>query len=400
MSIAVVEVLRRQLPARRGFPAEARAYLASLALAAVAATAIASATHSRGWAWSDFVILLVVAAGVQLFAAHTPANQVFHAGLAFTVSAVLLLPPQLAVVVCVVQHLPEWARQRYPWFIQTFNIVNYVLSALGAWLVWRTVAAGPLTDPAAGRSVAAAFGAGAVFVVVNHALLARMLKLARGRSVVESGLFGADALITDGVLACIGIGFAFALPNEPALALVAALPIALIHRALVAPGLREQALKDHKTGLLNARGIENGAEEELARATRFRRPVSLLLCDVDDLRSTNNRYGHLAGDAALAAVAESFCSELRDYDLCGRFGGDEFVIVLPETELAEALEIATRIDQAVARRSVSSPRGRFDVRVSIGAAACEGGATLSELIAQADSAMYDVKRTRRERVNA
>ena len=122
------------------------------------------------------------------------------------------------------------------------------------------------------------------FVLVNHALLARMLWLARGKSVADSGLFGAASLFMDGVLAAIGIVVAFALRNEPWLTPLAALPIVLIQRALAVPSLREQAYKDHKTGLLNSRGLEQAGNEELARAKRFNRSISVLMCDVDGLR--------------------------------------------------------------------------------------------------------------------
>jgi diguanylate cyclase (GGDEF)-like protein len=220
-----------------------------------------------------------------------------------------------------------------------------------------------------------------------------MLKLACGRSSGETALFTADALVTDIVVACIGIGLAFALRYDPALAVIAAMPILLIHRALVVPTLREQAYRDHKTGLLNARGLEDAAEHEFVRATRFDRPLSLLLCDVDDLRGINNRHGHLAGDAALEALADTFCAELRDYDLCGRFGGDEFVVILPETALDEALSIAVRVEEALASRTIHAGRNEFRFSVSIGAAIHAGDLSLSDLIARADAAMYDAKRS-------
>src|SRR4029077_344052 len=105
--------------------------------AVAALTTIASPAHTR---WSFFVALLVGGALAQLFATHIPGNQVFHTGIAFSVAAALLLPPELVVVVCVGQHVPEWIRQRYPWFIQTFNIANVTLSGLAAWSVQAAVA--------------------------------------------------------------------------------------------------------------------------------------------------------------------------------------------------------------------------------------------------------------------
>src|SRR5207247_6372735 len=124
-----------------------------------------------------------------------PGNQVFHTGLAFSVAAALLLPPQLVVVVCVAQHLPEWLRQRYPWFIQSFNISNVVLSGLAAWSVRAAFVHDGvhLTVSATVSAVLVAAAAAVTFVLVNHALLARMLRLARGHDLSASGLFSLDA---------------------------------------------------------------------------------------------------------------------------------------------------------------------------------------------------------------
>ena len=80
--------------------------------------------------WPVFAAVLAGGALAQIFATHTAGNQLFHTGLAFSVAAALVLPPELVVVVCVLQHVPEWLRQRYPWYIQSFNIANVVLSAI------------------------------------------------------------------------------------------------------------------------------------------------------------------------------------------------------------------------------------------------------------------------------
>jgi diguanylate cyclase (GGDEF)-like protein len=391
--VTPVSILRREQPARRGLPSEARIYLLALSLAAVAAT-VAVTLHPGDIPWRDALILLVAAPAVQLFAEHGPGNQVFHSGLVFTVAAALLLPPELAVAVCIVQHLPEWLRQRYPWYIQTFNIVNYVLSVLAASAIWRVLGA-ETSDTGPGAISAAICSAGA-FVVVNHALLARMLRYARGRGLAETRLFSLDGLSGSAALAAIGVGVAFTLDRDPLLAVVIALPLFVVQRALTVPLLREEATRDHKTGLLNARGLERAAEHELQRALRFSRPLSLIVCDVDGLRAINNSHGHLAGDAALTAVADTLCEELRDYDLCGRFGGDEFVVVLPETGLEDALEVAHRVESAVVARTISAGRAEFGVGLSIGVATTTPGQEfgLETLLAEADAAMYEAKRAR------
>jgi diguanylate cyclase (GGDEF)-like protein len=394
--VSAVAISRvRQFP-KVGLSDRGRSFLHLVVVAAVAMSALsttASAGHVR---WSFFAVVLAGGALAQLFAAHQPANQVFHTGLAFSIAAVLLLPPELVVVVCVAQHLPEWARQRYPWFIQIFNIANVVLSGLAAWCVRAALARDGVhvTSSAAATEVLVASVAAVTFILVNHALLARMLRLARGHDLSASGLFSLDGLLADGIVAAVGVGIAFGLLHSWALAVVVALPLVLIQRALALPTLREQAFTDHKTGLLNSRGIDQRARDEFVRARRLGRPLSVLLCDIDDLREINNTFGHLDGDAALAAVAAAFRAELRPYDLCARFGGDEFLVILPETNEDDAVAVAGRIqDWLVGHRLPTREGGQFAVSVSLGVGSLrESDPELGSVIARADAAMYEEKR--------
>jgi diguanylate cyclase (GGDEF)-like protein len=384
----------RRVPAA-GLPASARNFFYATVVAAFVAAAATSTVPYGDVSWAAFAAVLAGGCLAQVFATHTAGNQVFHTGLAFSVAAALLLPPELVVVVCVLQHVPEWLRQRYRWFIQGFNTANVVLSGLAAWSVRAAFVRDGVhvTPSAATAGVIAASAAAVTFVLVNHALLARMLRLARGHDVSASGLFTLDALIQDGVVAAVGVGLAFVLLHSWALAVVVTLPLVLIQRALALPSLREQALSDHKTGLLNSRGIDQPARAEFARAQRLGQPLSVLLCDIDDLRGINNRFGHLEGDAALAVVAAAFRAELRAYDLCARFGGDEFLVVLPETGEEEAVTVAERIQGWLATNPLPTPEGMLPVGVSIGVGSLqEGEPELGTLLARADAAMYAEKR--------
>jgi diguanylate cyclase (GGDEF)-like protein len=385
----------RRVPAA-GLPAMARTFFYATVAAAVVAAAVTSTVSYDHVRWTVFLTILVAGALAQLFATHTAGNQVFHTGLAFSVVAALVLPPELVVVVCVLQHVPEWLRQRYPWFIQGFNVANVVLSALTAWSVRASFArfGVHVTPSATTAAVLVASAAAVTFVLVNHALLARMLRLARGHDVSASGLFTLDALIQDGVVAAVGVGVGFVLLHSWALAVVVALPLVLIQRALALPTLREQALTDHKTGLLNTRGIDQPARAEFARSRRLGKPMSVLLCDVDDLREINNNFGHLEGDAALAVVASAFKAELRTYDLCARFGGDEFLVVLPETDEEEAITVAQRIQAWLEENPLPTSEGKLAVGISIGVGSLqEGESEIGTMLARADAAMYAEKRT-------
>jgi diguanylate cyclase (GGDEF)-like protein len=377
-----------------GLPATARTFFWATICAAVVAAAATSTVSYGHVRWPLFFAVLGGGALAQLFATHTAGNQVFHTGIAFSVAAALVLPPELVVVVCVLQHVPEWVRQRYPWFIQGFNIANVVLSGLAAWLMrWSFERDGVfVTSSATTWGVIAAGAAAVTFVMVNHALLARMLRLARGHDVSASGLFTLDGLLQDGVVAAVGVGVAFTLLHSWALAVVLTLPLVLIQRALALPTLREQALTDHKTGLLNSRGIDQPARAEFARARRLGRPLSVLLCDVDNLREINNSIGHLEGDAALAVVASAFRAELRAYDLCARFGGDEFLVILPETDEEEAVLVAQRIQAWLEENPLPTSGGKLAVGISIGVGAMhENEPDIGTMLARADAAMYTEK---------
>jgi diguanylate cyclase (GGDEF)-like protein len=384
----------RRVPAAR-LPVAARTFFWATVCAAVVAVAATSTVSYGNVRWPLFVAVLVGGALAQLFATHTAGNQVFHTGIAFSVAAALVLPPELVVVVCVVQHVPEWLRQRYPWFIQGFNIANVMLSGLAAWVMrWSFERDGVfVTSSATTWGVIAAAAAAVTFVMVNHALLARMLRLARGHDVSESGLFTLDGLLQDGVVAAVGLGVGFTLLHSWALAVVLTLPLVLIQRALALPTLRGQALTDHKTGLLNSRGIDQPARAEFARSRRLGRPLSVLLCDVDNLREINNSVGHLEGDAALAVVAAAFRAELRAYDLCARFGGDEFLVVLPDTDEEEAVVVAQRIQAWLEQNPLPTSEGKLAVGISIGVGSLhEYEPEIGTMLARADAAMYAEKR--------
>jgi diguanylate cyclase (GGDEF)-like protein len=160
--------------------------------------------------------------------------------------------------------------------------------------------------------------------------------------------------------------------------------------------LHDLARTDPLTGLLNRRAFAERLREELARSVRYQAPVSLLLLDLDGLKRLNDQSGHREGDAALRALARALALGSRSADLAARWGGDEFVMLAPETGRAEARDLAERIRSSVAS---SGPAG---VTVSIGVATAEAAATMAsaDLEAAADAALYDAKRQGGNRVVA
>ena len=159
--------------------------------------------------------------------------------------------------------------------------------------------------------------------------------------------------------------------------------------------LRQMARTDPLTGLLNRRAFTERLLDEAARATRYGTPLSLLLLDLDGLKRLNDLAGHHQGDAALQALARSLRAGCRSADVGARWGGDEFVVLAPETRRGEALDLAERIRVSVAS---SSPTG---VTVSIGVAtAAPGRVSAAALEAEADAALYEAKRQGGNRVAA
>src|SRR5919201_934240 len=336
-----------------------------MALAAAVATPLLAHLRASGGQWAAFAVLASCAAVAQRFTVQTPRNHGFQTTNVFLIPAILLLPAPLVALLALVQHVPEWLNARKAWYVQSFNIANYTLNALAAHAVAHAVEQSSLIGSTHARDALAGVAAAVVFVVLNHLLLAIMLDLARGYSLLETGLFSFDGLSTDLVLAGLGVGVAAFWRLNPWLILFALAPLMLIHRSLAVPRLQEEARVDAKTGLFNARHFSDALMSELGRAQRFDHPLSLIMADLDLLREVNNAYGHLAGDAALKRVADAFRAELRDYDVPARFGGEEFAILLPETSREHALEIGERIRRAVGAATFEVPTSPDPISVTI-----------------------------------
>ncbi len=162
--------------------------------------------------------------------------------------------------------------------------------------------------------------------------------------------------------------------------------------------LRFLAWHDPLTLLMNRAHFMHRANEELARARRYQRPLALLLLDLDHFKRVNDDYGHLAGDEVLASVSKRWQSELRNIDLIGRIGGEEFVVLLPENDLAAARIVAERLLQAVSGRNFYSEGRAISCTVSCGIAILGQETHLDELLRRADQALYRAKDKGRNRV--
>ncbi len=159
------------------------------------------------------------------------------------------------------------------------------------------------------------------------------------------------------------------------------------------------AITDSLTGLHNRRHILHLAEIEFHRAQRFKHPLTLLILDFDDLKQVNDSLGHLVGDWALQAVAENSKKHLREVDSIGRFGGDEFVILLVETNLEGGRIAAEHIRQSLADSPIDTPKGPFTITISIGIASkSEKTSNVTDLLNLADIALMKAKKSGKNQV--
>jgi putative nucleotidyltransferase with HDIG domain len=184
-----------------------------------------SIAFAHGADWRRFAVLAVLASLSQLLSFHLNRRRVFHPAILFVVAGALLLPSELMVLLVVVHCLPDWIKQRYPWYIQTFNIANYVLAGVAAWATAH--AAGfPGTT---GREAAAGALAAVVFVVTNRVLLMPMLYLGRGLTPRQAGLLDAEDATIELVLALMAVPLADFWTRNLALAALSLAPLFLIH---------------------------------------------------------------------------------------------------------------------------------------------------------------------------
>jgi diguanylate cyclase (GGDEF)-like protein len=172
-----------------------------------------------------------------------------------------------------------------------------------------------------------------------------------------------------------------------------------IRNARLYSQIEQLSVTDELTGLLNRRGFFQLAEREFERALRFSRPLSALMLDIDHFKTVNDTHGHAGGDQVLSALADCFRQNTRAVDITGRYGGEEFALLLPEILQPEAIQIAERLRQSIADLSIppgsvngDSPPVDISITMSIGVASLsQDGQSLTDLLDRADQALYRAK---------
>ena len=228
MSTAVVETGRRPWRLRGtqvgGLTPAAWAYWAAI-VAPAALGILLAAYFVEVIDWRRFAALAALASASQLLSFHLSGRRVFHPAIVFIVAGALLLPPELMILLVVFTCVPDWLKQRYPWYIQTFNIANYVISGVAAWAMGQAI--GFPASP--GREAVAGACAAVTFLLTNRVLLLPMLYLGRGLTPRKTGMLEAEDVAIELVLALMAVPVAVLWSHSLPLAALALAPLFLIH---------------------------------------------------------------------------------------------------------------------------------------------------------------------------
>jgi diguanylate cyclase (GGDEF)-like protein len=245
---------------------------------------------------------------------------------------------------------------------------------------------------------------GVLRLAINDTLILTAVKGSAPKTRLRPEILGGEALYNDVAELSLGVLAAFAAAHSKLLVLYALPLVISLQRSLRHSQLVSASRIDSKTGLLNDPTWRREAAAEVARAVRTRTSVAVAMVDIDHFKVVNDTYGHLAGDAVLTAIAAATKALLRDYDIVGRVGGEEFAVLLPHTSIGEARDVTERLREKIPRIVIPSggpvdavPSG---VTVSIGvAAARRPRGDLGRFLALADEALYAAKAAGRNRVH-
>jgi diguanylate cyclase (GGDEF)-like protein len=248
-------------------------------------------------------------------------------------------------------------------------------------------------------TVLIAIGCAALFSVVRMALMAAAPETPWPPPRWQAVLWDAESLAHGVTGACVGVLITIACVLSPLMLLVALPPVMLLQRSLLHQQLRMAARTDAKTGLLNAAAWRREADMALSRARRTGDSLAVALIDIDHFKQVNDTHGHLTGDQVLARIAAELRQHVRAPGMVGRFGGEEFVVLLPGLGATGAGSVAEDLRERVSATAIALAAGMLRVTVSAGVAVLgEHGDDIPGLLAQADLALYRAKEAGRNRV--
>ncbi len=392
-----------------------RIYVGAIPVITVALTAFAASQTS--WHAADLVkFVLLLGCGLVSVAA-TPRIAYSQGALVrdfvtvWVLPIAILLPPVYAMVTPLPLYvLTQWRVHRGVVYRRVFTAAAMGLCYGAASLTFRAFP-DSFAGPAIGTGLHALTWCVAVAVCEivggrgHNALIMAAVKLSDPTVRLADQELSREALQADFAEFDLGILITVVVAINPVLAVFAVPTVLLARRFMMHAQLLAQSRIDTKTGLLNASTWEREATTEVARAIRTDSPLALALVDIDHFKVVNDTYGHLVGDKALRAVTDGLRSQLRSYDLAGRFGGEEFTVLLPHAREADALSVAERLRAHIAAMSIpiddANPAGPYvKLTISVGVAALDGASReLTEMMAAADAALYHAKEAGRNRTH-
>ncbi|GAB2837897.1 diguanylate cyclase [Lentzea nigeriaca] len=378
------------------------------------ATARTTPVDVLAWTWffllaGGAVVHLEAAQGIErireLSAEGSPHA---HMQSVWLFAGVLALPAPLLVLLIAISFGHEWLRvykRRAVLHRKVFSAATVVLGCVAAQQILELFSTTRPLDLTGPRGLAALVLAGFVYWFVNYALVVLAIVMTNRQNTVRTALGHASDQLIIAASIGLGSGFAIIMTARPWLTPMLLLTVLALHMGLLLPQFRVAARTDSKTGLVDATFWHDVAGREIERARRLVSTVGVLILDLDHFKQINDTYGHLAGDRVLRAVADALKHSVRSYDLVGRFGGEEFAVLLPGVSNDEVRATAERIRCEIAGLHivVIDRLGRDQVvnglTASVGAAVFPDTATeLSPLLLAADEALYQAKSNGRDRV--
>lgn len=308
-------------------------------------------------------------------------------------SAVLLPTLALPIVAFVI---PTERVSPSSWLIRFQRLLTMNATSL---VFWSLIIEQPPTSSLNNRHVLAFVAAVIVHVLVDSLIVSVIMSLTSLNPILVTAHWNRKSLLREFAEISVGcIGAIFALSN-PLLLLIVLAPCCLAVEHLRVNQSAQLGKRDTRTGLLNSFGLQEFVSHEFERAKRHSSDLCLLVLDLDFLRDVNNNFGHQVGDLAISAVAKQISVLTRTIDGTARIGGEEFVVILPDSDIKGAFMVADRIRVGVEELAIETSQGALQLTISAGVASRRDGETYSELFDRADTALYESKRLGRNRVS-
>jgi len=383
----------------------------------IAGTISLTPVTGQDWIWFCLLVFAAVAhleasSGIErireISSEGSPHN---HLQSVWFFAIVLVLPPPLIAALLMISYTHSWLRvyqRRALAHRKVFSAATVVLACAAADAVLAAMYPGTdrsfalaLDGPLALVAVTAA---GALYRLVNYGLVVLVLIATNPDRPARKALgHASDQLMIAGAVG-LATGIAVVMTTRPWWTPLLIVTVLALHTGLLLPQFRDASRTDAKTGLFEPTFWAELTNDELDRARRLNGELGVLLVDLDHFKRVNDGYGHLAGDIVLRAVADALKHSVRGHDMVGRYGGEEFAVVLPGLGVDDVRAASERVRAAIGGLAVTVPDLDGDTRVIRGLTASVGAAVYpvhgtdrTSLLLAADAALYDAKTAGRDR---